>query len=82
MLASVDKIGVALRQKVESGEEGFTNITIVQKNVALEVKKVTKQDIVFPYTDIKTDQHEDHNWAKTSGSSIRLDAEAMGRYLI
>ncbi|KAH3725443.1 hypothetical protein DPMN_051287, partial [Dreissena polymorpha] len=79
MLASVDKIGVALREKVASGEEGFTNITIVQKNVALEVKKVNKQDIVFPYEDIKIDQHEDQFWAKTSKSSILLKAKAIGR---
>ena len=82
MLASVDKIGVALREKVASGEEGFTNITIVQKNVALEVKKVIKQDIVFPYADIKIDQHQDQIWAKTSDSSIRLKAKAIGRFLL
>ncbi|KAH3691027.1 hypothetical protein DPMN_191513 [Dreissena polymorpha] len=75
---SVDKIGVALREKVASGEEGFTNITIVQKNVALEVKKVNKQDIVFPYADITIDQHQDQIWAKTSDSSIRLKAKAIG----
>ncbi|XP_052221848.1 adhesion G protein-coupled receptor L3-like isoform X1 [Dreissena polymorpha] len=78
MLASVDKIGVALREKVQSGEAGVTNITIVQRNVALEVKQVLMQDIIFPYADIKTDHQDEHNWAKTSASRIRLDAKAMG----
>ncbi|KAH3802205.1 hypothetical protein DPMN_155878 [Dreissena polymorpha] len=78
MLASVDKIGVALREIVQSGEAGVTNITIVQKNVALEVKKVLMQEVIFPYADIKSDQQDEHNWAKTSQSSIRLDAKAIG----
>ncbi|KAH3726549.1 hypothetical protein DPMN_052416 [Dreissena polymorpha] len=78
VLSSVDKLGEALRNKIQNGTDGFnTSTTIIETNVAIEVKKVKKQDVKFPTTSITTDSSKD-DWVKDSQSSIRLDAEALG----
>ncbi|KAH3725860.1 hypothetical protein DPMN_051712 [Dreissena polymorpha] len=78
VLSSVDKLGEALRNKIQNGTDGFnTSTTIIETNVAIEVKKVKKQDVKFPTTSITIESSKD-DWVKDSQSSIRLDAEALG----
>ncbi|KAH3726521.1 hypothetical protein DPMN_052388 [Dreissena polymorpha] len=78
VLSAVDKLGEALRNKLQNGTDGFnTSITIIETNVAMEVKRVKRQDVQFPTTNITTESSKD-DWFKDSQSSIRLDAEALG----
>ncbi|KAH3725459.1 hypothetical protein DPMN_051303 [Dreissena polymorpha] len=78
IMTSIEKMEHTLRRAVDNGNEGFTNVTIVQKNVAIEVKTVQKSDIIYPYPSNAPGSSDDHVWPRTSESQIRLDADALG----
>ncbi|XP_052242564.1 adhesion G protein-coupled receptor B3-like [Dreissena polymorpha] len=78
VLSAVDILGEALRNKIQNGTDEFSSsTTIIEPNVAIEVKKVKMQDIEFPTANFTTGRPKD-DWVKDSQSSIRLDAEALG----
>ncbi|XP_052810469.1 uncharacterized protein LOC128238517 isoform X2 [Mya arenaria] len=76
MLKAVDSVGSAIRRSIQNGNE--SSATIIKTNVALEVKKIDKENIEFPAkssVDGTADAKKD--WIYNSSSKLSLNNGAF-----
>ncbi|XP_060561246.1 adhesion G protein-coupled receptor L4-like [Ruditapes philippinarum] len=78
VLKAVDSLAEVLSNSTDDGPENNGTL-IVKKNIAIEVKKVSNKDVLFPDPDKTVSEKDDANadWFKQARSSLRLETAAL-----
>ncbi|XP_060580506.1 uncharacterized protein LOC132737264 [Ruditapes philippinarum] len=78
VLKAVDSLAEVLSNSIKDDPENNGTI-IVKKNIAIDVKKVSKKGVLFPDPDKTVSDKDDANvnWFKQAKSSLRLEAAAF-----
>ncbi|XP_060561221.1 adhesion G protein-coupled receptor B3-like isoform X1 [Ruditapes philippinarum] len=78
VLKAVDSLAEILSNSIEVGPENNGTL-IVKKNIAIDVKKFSNKDVLFPDPEKTVSDKDDANadWFKQARSSLRLEAAAL-----